>query len=432
MTVKTVTEPASTVFRTLLGHAERDADRPALVGADGSWTYGALCDDAAAVAGGLLGRGLHPGDRYAVVAGNHASVCVAWLAGARSGLVPVLLNSLLTVPELEVAIRHVDPRLVITDCAHLDTVSGALHGAGARPMVLLDGAGPGIQPFGELRTEFPCRVPLPDADEVFEITLTSGTTSAPKAVALTHGAEARHWSAVARVLGLNAADVVKIVAPLFHSSGIRNGAMLMWSAGGSVDVGPRFSASGFWRDAAVSGATWSCLVETMVVLLAKKPDDGVRHGLRFVIGGGPPDLLDEFERRFGVRVVQGYGMTECGFPVITPPSVELSEVRSRRRFQPGALLAGRPVEGCDVRVMSAGLDVSDGQAGEIWVRSSQLLAEYVGDPTATAAALSDGWLRTGDRGVIGPHGDLYFLGRLRDVIRRGGENVASNEVEHVI
>ena len=139
------------------------------------------------------------------------------------------------------------------------------------------------------------------------------------------------------------------------------------------------------------------------------------------------------EQRFGFRFVPGYGMTECGFPVAVPMSLS-DEDRSRfREWAPQATFAGWPVGDNEVRVVDEqGGDVAEGERGEIWIRSKGLLREYLRNPEATAKGLAGGWLHSGDSGLRGPEGTLYFVDRLTDMMRRGGENIASKEIEGVL
>ena len=277
--------------------------------------------------------------------------------------------------------------------------------------------------------------PAPPADDVFEITFTSGTTSQPKLAALSHGAEVEHWTAVGRNLGLSAGDTVVVATPLFHSSGIRNACFVMWTAGGCAALLPGFSPRSFWRQAVAVGGTWSCLVETMLSLLLLHSADIAERPpvLRFVIGGGSLDTIEDFESRTRIRVLQAYGMTECGMAAVTRPNLGGQQVAELRGRHPGAVLAGSPTDGTRIRIATAdGADAAPGTPGELIVQGPGLLAEYADDPAATAAALPDGWLRTGDLGIVDHDGTVYFIDRLRDVIRRGGENIASKEVEAVL
>jgi acyl-CoA synthetase (AMP-forming)/AMP-acid ligase II len=430
--------PAATVFRRVQEHADRDPGAVALEGDGRSWTYGQLCRDAAAVGGGLLSLGLRAGDRVAVLASNHPETALLWLAGSRTGIVPVLVNPGLTDAELGSALGRLRPALLFADADHAERLAGIAPGLPTTPSVLglfdLDPGWP-AGTLAQLRESAPATVADPDPASLFEITLTSGTTQLPKLVGLSHGGEVRHWTGVGRRLGLSPADCVLVASPLFHSSGIRNATCVMWCAGGRTVIAPRFSASGFLAQAVAAGATWSCMVETMLVLIARAtPDDAAleQSRLRFVIGSGAPDLLARIERRFGLRVVHAYGSTESGMPVTTGCDQAAEANDELRRRRPGASPAGWPIDGCAIRLVRDGTDVPPGGDGEIWVRSSLAPVVYLDEEGGARPAEIDGWYRSGDLGGRGPDGALYFLDRINDVIRRGGENFASREVETVL
>ena len=216
----------------------------------------------------------------------------------------------------------------------------------------------------------------PPANDVFEITFTSGTTSQPKLAALSHGAEVEHWTAVGRNLGLSTGDTVVVATPLFHSSGIRNACFVMWTAGGCAALLEGFSPRSFWWQAVAVGGTWSCLVETMLSLLLLHSADIAERPplLRFVIGGGSLDTIEDFESRTRIRVLQAYGMTECGRAAVTRPNLgrqQVAELRGRRRR--GARRS--PTDGTRIRIARAdGADAAPGTPGELIVQGPGLLA----------------------------------------------------------
>jgi len=428
----------TTPYDVVLKHAETIPGQAALTFGDARWSYADLAEQAGRVAGGLRDIGLRRGDRLAALAGNRPEVAIAWLAGSRSGVQPCLLNNRLTAPELAPQLARLRPRALLADRERLPLAFEACELASlAAPLVLIDDVDEprAIARWPDLLASTRYSGPAPRADEVFEITFTSGTTSQPKMTALSHGAEVEHWTAVGRNLRLGRDDTVIVATPLFHSSGIRNATFVMWTAGGGAALLEGFSPRGFWRQAIAAGGTWSCLVETMLSLLLLHAAEiaGRPPVLRFVIGGGSPDTIGAFESRTGIRVLQAYGMTECGMAAVTRPELGSHQVAELRGRHPGAVLAGTPTDGTRIRIATAdGADAAPGSPGELIVRGPGLLAQYVDDSAATAAALPDGWLRTGDLGIVDDDGTVYFIDRLRDVIRRGGENIASKEVEAVL
>ncbi|HEX4659018.1 MAG TPA: class I adenylate-forming enzyme family protein [Streptosporangiaceae bacterium] len=428
-----------TPFATVARHAETIPDQAALTFGDARWSYADLAEQAGRVAGGLRDIGLRRGDRLAVLAGNRPEVALAWLAGSRSGVLPCLLNNRLTPAEFAALFARLQPRALVVDWDRLPLVIESCGLATLHPpLVVLDDdvdTSGATARWSDVAASTMFTGPAPPADDVFEITFTSGTTSQTKMVALTHGGEVEHWGAVGRNLRLDRDDTVVVATPLFHSSGIRNACFVMWTAGGCVALLDGFSPRNFWRQSVATGGTWSCLVETMLSLLLLQPaDTGERPPpMRFVVGGGALETIEAFELRTGIRVLQAYGMTECGMAAVTRPDLDDQRISELRHRHPGAMLAGSPTDGTRIRAATAdGTDAGPGTPGELVVQGPGLLAGYIDDSAATAGALPDGWLRTGDLGTVDRDGTVYFIDRLRDVIRRGGENIASKEVEAVL
>ena len=429
---------SGTVFEVVTAHAGKRPDALALSGAGLIWTYRELTDAAERLAGGLAARGVVRGETFAIVADNHPTTALAWLAGQRSGAIPSNCNSLLRERELSWILGNLSPKLVITDAQHVDIVRAALDAAQHDAEIILNVAcdeHPGLVTLDELQQSPPYIGRLPAADDPFEITYTSGTTSNPKGVVLTHAAVLHRAAAQQRQFGLGEEDVALVGTPLFHQSGSRDCVLLIWHAGGHAAIMPKFTASGYWKHAKAVGATYTCMVETMALLLERQPEgpDDKSHGIRMVMSGAPAPLRLRAQERFGFKMVGGYGMTECGFPVAIPREQSLEELEQYLSFRPGANFAGWPVEENEVRIVDPdGRDVAEGETGEIRIKSGGLLKEYWRNPEATAASLKDGWLHSGDSGMRGPNGSVYFVDRIKDMIRRGGENVAPKEIEDII
>ena len=425
-------EGAGTMFQVVTRHAHSRPGARAMSGANRTWTYGTLVDAAEQAAGVLQSFGLAAGDRFAVVADNDPLTCIAWLAGSRVGIVPCIVNSRLAVPELARLLAHLRPGLVLTD---------AVHDADVRAAERATTVDFTIATLSSLESDGADAkgAPHPATDEPFEITYTSGTTSDPKGVVLTHRAELAQLADQQDFLGVGADDVAYAVTPLFHASGIRNSVALMWFVGGHVHIAPRFSASRFFQEAAAVGATYACFVETLARLLMLQPPSPAEreHTIRVALGGGTArgtaEFVEAVEARFGFRTTHVFGMTECGPVCGVPLDLDPERLHAARRWRPSASLAGWPLGGCEVRVVDDdGNDVAEGGTGQIVVRSDGLFSGYFDNPRATAAALHDGWLHTGDLAAVGPDRCLYFVGRSRDVIRRGGESFASREIEQVL
>ncbi len=278
--------------------------------------------------------------------------------------------------------------------------------------------------------------PHPGGGDPHEISYTSGTTSAPKGALLTHETVLHRGYQEVELFDIGSDSAAIVVTPLFHQSGIRNTVLVMWLAGGHAVIAPKFQTSTFWPMVQQYRATYCCLVETMLLFLEREPVTEAERGnsLRALLGNGDPDVLERMEKRFDVRFVTVYGMTENGVPCAMPRDFPEDELGALRRWRHGAFLAGWPLPGTEIRLVNEeGQIVSgEGASGEIHIRSKNLFREYYRDPEATAKSFTDGWFATGDMAAYGPKGALYFVDRIKDVIRRGGENIASKEVEGVI
>jgi acyl-CoA synthetase (AMP-forming)/AMP-acid ligase II len=418
------------VFQAVAATAARWPDRPALSGEGRTWTYRQLVADAERAAGALAARGCEPGRTLAVVARNTPLAALVWLAAARLGATVSLVNFMLKAEELGRLLANLDPALLFCDEAGREVCEEAVRRAGLQsPCLALDAALDG------LLAAAPYDGAHPAAAEAHEISYTSGTTSAPKGAVLTHAAVLHRAATEKDLFAITEQDAAIVVTPLFHQSGIRNTVLLMWVAGGHAVIAPKFDPADFWAQAQAHRATYCCLVETMLLFLDRQPVSDAERGnsLRVVLCNGDPDVLERLEARFSLRFVTVYGMTENGVPVAVPAEPEGEALQALRRWKRGAFFAGWPLAGTEVRLVRDGEVVSgEGASGEIQLRGPTLFREYHRAPDATRQAFQDGWFMTGDMAAYGPKGALYFMDRIRDVIRRGGENIASKEVEGVL
>jgi crotonobetaine/carnitine-CoA ligase len=274
-------------------------------------------------------------------------------------------------------------------------------------------------------------VPAPGPDDVAEILMTSGTTGRSKAVMQTHRTSVLTGEAFAHWLGLGASDRLFTCLPLSHINARSYSTMGAIAARASLALETRFSASRFWSQVRESGATEANTIGAMLHILLGRPEsaDERGHALRVVYTA--PSLSEDahlaFERRFGVRLVAGYGLTECTFGFIQPGTGERRvESMGKPRRHP------HPDVPAEWRLVAEGKDVADGEPGEIWLKAPTSFAGYFRDDEATRAALDDGWVKTGDLATRDADGSVTFRGRIKQLIRRRGENVSPAEVEAVI
>jgi acyl-CoA synthetase (AMP-forming)/AMP-acid ligase II len=257
---------------------------------------------------------------------------------------------------------------------------------------------------------------------------TSGTTGRPKGVMLTQANLAANAASIVAEHALGAADRVLGVLPLYHINAFAVTMLAPLASGGSVAMAPRFSAQRFWDQALGSGCTWINVVPTIVSFLLEGPvPQGDLARIRFARSASaalPPEHLRGFERRFGIGVIETMGLTETVAPSFSNPLDP-----SQRKL--GAV--GR-ASGCEARIVDAALQtVPDGQTGEIVIRGPQVMKGYYKNAEATAAAFTpDGWLRTGDLGHRDADGFFFVTGRIKELIIKGGENIAPREIDEAL
>lgn len=398
-------------FPYLPWSAERDPSAAALDDDQSSHTYGELDAWSAAVAGQLADRGFGAGKVLAVMLPNRAELVVAMLAGWRLGGVVTPINPSFTATEAEFQINDCDAHLVIN--ASPDSPDGG------RPTIhVADLAVPG---------EGPAPVELSEGDVALLI-YTSGSTGKPKGVILDHGNIAAQTADFVEAYEITADDHCLLVLPLFHVNALTLNTLCPLSVGGRITIVGKFSVSRFFEQVENVRPTYTAVVPTILAMLVSLPEDVQpdTSSLRYAICGAAPlseDLLTRSRERFGMPILEGYGLTEAtccstGNPLHGPRKVGT---------------VGMPV-GCQrVQVVSRdGQALPAGERGEVVVAGPTVMRGYVGQPEATSKALVDGWLHTGDIGVFDDDGYLSIVGRIKDLIIRGGENIYPKEIESVL
>jgi acyl-CoA synthetase (AMP-forming)/AMP-acid ligase II len=274
-------------------------------------------------------------------------------------------------------------------------------------------------------------VPLdtPDPDDVALVLYTSGTTSRPKRVPLRHRNLVASIDNIVATYGLGPADVSFCVMPLFHVHGLVASTLSTLASGGQVVVPRRFNPLGFWPAAAAHGATWYSASPTLHELLLMRAGGGRPAGagkLRFIRSCSSslsPTTLHALERRFGAPVLDAYGMTEASHQMASNPLPP-------GEHRPGTVGRGTGVE---IGIMErSGRLLAAGQPGEVVVRGPNVIDGYDGSPEANAESFIQGWFRTGDQGRLDHDGYLTLIGRIKELINRGGEKIAPGEVDEVL
>ncbi|WP_438354925.1 class I adenylate-forming enzyme family protein [Microbacterium sp. CJ88] len=267
-----------------------------------------------------------------------------------------------------------------------------------------------------------------EASDLALLIYTSGTTGSPKGVMLTHGNLEAMTASFIEWLELDADDHSLLVLPLFHANGIVLGTLSALRAGGQITIIGRFSRERFFAEVDRHRPTYFSAVPAIYALLCALPDDVQpdTSSLRFAVCGAAPmpaELIRRFEQRFGITIVEGYGLSE------TTTASTINPLRGIRK--PGTV--GLPLPGQRVAVVDeSGVAVEPGEVGEVVISGPVVMAGYLGKPEATAETIVDGWLHTGDLGRFDEDGYLQIVDRLKDMIIRGGENVYPKEIENVL
>ncbi len=439
--------PAASTLVDLLRIAEaRFGNAPALwVGTEPPVSYRTLANRAQRLAGGLAQVGIRPGERIAVWLPNCVDFVVSLFAAADLGAILVPINTRHTVEEAAFVLRQSRSAAVIigTRLRRVDFLSmvhelcPGLAAAGGPlstqlpdlRLLITTGTSPSarIQPLATLEAVGAShRIGARPADPVL-IHYTSGTTAFPKGVVLTQGNVAMTGVALAAAMRLDREDRFFTALPFFHTAGTVHAIATCLAAGTPLITMPTFEAAESVKLMAQHGCTCEHAVDTVILRQLDHDPTGVVGSLRKVWTTGGP----AFRRRLmdlGVASVGSlFGMTETsGNSTIT----RLDDPLEKRLET-----VGRPLPGVEIEIRDPETDkpVCTGTAGEIYVRGWNVMQGYFEHPEATAEVLRpDGWLRTGDRGRLDADGYLHWMGRLKDIIRVGGENVSPEEVERAL
>ncbi|HMG42059.1 MAG TPA: long-chain-fatty-acid--CoA ligase [Acidimicrobiales bacterium] len=406
---------------------------------DGVWTYAEVNARSDRVAEALASLGLVPGDRLAVLSENRVEYLPLYFGAFKAGVVPVPLNYRLHPREWVHIVNDAGARAVIAESrytAALDSVRPGLDGVGR--FVALGESGRGWLAFDQVVGSATGETTDHRVDETADLyqMYTSGTTGRPKGAVLTHRAVDSNIRQTQIVLGLRPGSRALIVMPLYHA-GAAVQCFSVVASGGTILLRPGFDAADCVQTMDERGVATATFVPAMIqAMLVGVPEVGDRAFLsleRIAYGASPiaEETLRQAIQVFGCDFVQATGMTECS-SVVTLLGPD--DHRLALAGRPELLLScGRPAVGTRVRVVDdLDRDTGPGEKGEILVSGPQTMRGYWNMPDATADALRDGWMHTGDAGHLDEDGYLYVSDRVKDMIVSGGENVYPREVEDVL
>ena len=420
-------------------------DKVGVVDGEASFTYRAWAERTHRLANALVRLGVEPGDRVSFLTYNTHHLLEAYYGVLEAGAVLNPVNIRLAPHEIAFILEHASSKVVAFHRDFLPLVEGIVAQLSARPrFVILEGEAGGVA-SDEYEALVAAGSPEPrhpqvDENAIAELFYTSGTTGLPKGVALTHRQLYLHALDAEIALGFGEDDVVLHVVPMFHVNGWGVPHFLTMVGGRHVML-RRFDPVALMEQVQRHRVTRLLGVPAIfnAVLHSGERSRFDLSSLRqLIIGGAPssPSLVRALEEALGVQAIVGYGLSETS-PILTlatPRQVLTAAEPPARRLERQAM-TGWPLPGVSIRVVTAdGSDVRpDGeQIGEIVVRGHSVMEGYYRDPDATAVALRDGWLHTGDMATIDEAGYVLIKDRSKDVIIRGGENLSSVEVENAL
>jgi len=417
--------PSGTVRDWIDCRAEQTPDAPAYLFVDGSpsLTWAGLRDAARRVAFGLAERGLVKSDSVAIKLPNGRDAVVAFLGTCYGGFRATQINLVAGDSAIGYALGHSEARLALVDPKNRAVLKDIAVSEGVELAALA---------VSQVSVNPPKAATLPALDPGDDCLLmyTSGTTGRPKGVLHSHASLlAGGWTATI-AHELTPADRALCVLPLYHINGLGVTVMGPLVSGGSSVICPRFSASRFWRHCAEQEVTWFSVVPTIISHLVHgdaDPDEGTQGRIRFARSASSalvPEVQQAFESRFDIPVIETMGLTETAPQILSNP------------LPPGMRKVGSPGRafGNEVTILSEQLtQIGPDSEGEIAVRGPNVMRCYFKDEEATGKAITpEGWLRTGDLGCMDGDGYVFVTGRLKELIIKGGENIAPREVDEAL
>ncbi|HEX4260195.1 MAG TPA: ATP-dependent acyl-CoA ligase [Acetobacteraceae bacterium] len=419
-----------TLPRMLARRADADPDRPLVAFGDVRWTLTDTRTIAAGMGSVLRGAGVARGERVAILCGNRPEFLRVFLGCAWIGAIAVPINAASRGKQLAHILADCGARLLAVDAALAPALATVEDAHAVRQVWLIGGEADVPAGFGAVTLLPPAGdAAMPEAvqpGDPVAVLYTSGTTGPSKGVLCPH-AQYFWWAAnTARLLGITAEDRLLTTLPLFHTNALNTFYQALLT-GAPLAVEPRFSASGFAPALARADATVTFLLGAMVPILLSRPPSPADRGHRVRIAlapGVPARFHSPFTERFGIGLLDGYGSTETNFALGCPIDQQ----------RPG--LMGPAFDGFEAMVADDHDNaLPDGVPGELLLRAREPFAfasGYLGRPEQTVAAWRNLWFHTGDRVVREADGFYRFVDRIKDAIRRRGENVSAFEVEQVL
>jgi len=409
---------------------KHDAASTALLFEDQTYSYGDLEALSNRFARMLLSFGVGSGETVSYLLGNDPLLVAGYVAGFKIGIVTNPLHDRLTADEIAYIINHAGSKVVVVGEPYTATLAEALKNVGNVRVVCF--GDPGVLQNAVVSDLDSCSSeaisPGVKSDDVALLLYTSGTTGRPKGVMLTHGNVAAGITAVANGFHLRPSDRTLCIMSLSHTNALMFSTLPYLLSGGSIALCKRFSASNLW--ALCERYEVNSMSASPTILSILLEDETGKKGypkLEFVKVASAPtsvDLSDRFHARFGQNLLlETYGLTE------TTSINVMNPLRAQRK--PGSI--GKPLAPSEIRIVDGdGKEVPAGAVGEIEIRGPTVMKGYYKDSDATAATIRGGWVRSGDLAKFDDDGYIFIVGRKKETIIRGGENISPLEVEQII
>jgi len=397
---------------------------------DRALTYAQLQVDSIALGCYLAAQGLAKGDKVALMLHNGYQTARLLIGVMYAGFTVAPLNLLAQPSQLAYVLEHSDTRLVFTSAELVGRLHAALKDIAREiKVVVID---PDSTSIAGVAAPSQSALPPVTEDDDALLMYTSGTTGKPKGVVLSNKSVAAGGEFTSQAHHLTAADRVMCSLPLYHINGQIVTAVAPLVHGGSVVMPHRFSVTNYWETVAAQRCTWINVVPTIIAYLLNAPDPRARgldvSAVKFCRSASaplPPELHRAFEEKFGISIIETFGMTETNAPCFTNPY----ERAQRKIGSPGCAFGneGKVID------PATGLDLPAGQVGELMVRGDNVMKGYYKDPETTAKTLRpDGWMHTGDLGYMDADGFVFVTGRIKELIIKGGENIAPREIDEAL
>jgi len=412
------------MIRSLLDNGERK--HPAVDTLNGAMTYQELADQVDELAAYLAEIGLGKGDRIAMALPNGLEVIASFLAASTVGTAAPL-NLAYTRDEFKFYLEDTSARALILP---KDNSEEARAAASESQILIIDSS---IGDDGRVRFSSDGQLNVDGTaatnDDIALILHTSGTTSRPKRVPLSHANLLTSARNVADTYQLTRQDVSLCVMPLFHVHGLVASTLATFATGGTVVVPPKFNPLSFWSTVRDQRATWYSAVPTIHQVLLSRARGTRPAGaeqLRFIRSCSAalaPQVMSDLESTFGAPVLEAYGMTEAAHQMASNPLPPFER-------KPGSVGRGTAV---DIAILDeAGNLLPPGTVGEVSIKGANVFDGYEGNAQANAESFSNGWFRTGDQGTLDHEGYLRLVGRLKELINRGGEKISPREIDETL